>query len=160
MSSQVKKNWLRYLDEFKEDLDSDSEYIPLNNDSDDDGSWETQSVDDSDMLEGGDHYQSNPTSFQGLGPRPAALSRVRKPLPHRDIKKTRSHFKSDPKNVTPEKRLEEFPGHSLSIENNKLFCQCCNLELTTKVSTVKRHLFKCGRHTVNLRAYNDSLQQQ
>ena len=47
---------------------------------------------------------------------------------------------SDPKNMSPRDRIEEFPGENLCPRGGKLFCHGCKEILSSKKSILKNHL--------------------
>ena len=47
---------------------------------------------------------------------------------------------SDPKNMSPHDRIEEFPGENLCPRGRKLFCHGCKEILSSKKSILKNHL--------------------
>ena len=47
---------------------------------------------------------------------------------------------SNPKSVSVESRVKQFPGEHLVVSAGKLFCHACREELTTKMSVLKSHL--------------------
>ncbi len=66
-------------------------------------------------------------------PRPLELSRKRNiqqnPKPPSGKRRSCGHRTFDPKSVSPAQRVCEYPGESLSVSNNTLFCQACREEL-------------------------------
>lgn len=46
--------------------------------------------------------------------------------------------------VSPAQRIAEFPDHSLRISNERLFCDCCVIELSMRKGTVRTHIK--GKH--------------
>ena len=52
---------------------------------------------------------------------------------------------SDPKAVTPQQRVHEYPNEQLTVSCNKLFCRACREKLCLKSSSVKNHL-KSKKH--------------
>jgi len=57
---------------------------------------------------------------------------------------------SDPKQVTVDQRLSEFPSHHFKKDLGKLFCSLCNTELSLKKSSILNHLGMDRRHTQNV----------
>ena len=51
-----------------------------------------------------------------------------------------SSTSSEPKRVTPEQRIKEFPGEHLVVSRYKLFCKACREELNLKRSTIQNHV--------------------
>ena len=47
---------------------------------------------------------------------------------------------SDPKNMSPRDRIEEFPGENLCLRGGKLFCNGCKEILSSKKSILKKPL--------------------
>ena len=47
---------------------------------------------------------------------------------------------ANPKKVTPEQRMREFPNQSLKVSSGKLFCNACHEEVGLKKSIIDRHL--------------------
>ena len=51
-----------------------------------------------------------------------------------------NHVKSDPINITPEQRVQEFPMQSFSVHLGKFWCRCCSKELALKKSSILTHI--------------------
>ena len=51
-----------------------------------------------------------------------------------------SSTSSEPKRVTPQQRIKEFPGEQLVVSSHKLFCKACREELNLKHSTIQNHV--------------------
>ena len=76
-------------------------------------------------------------------PKSAAQNRKCKVLTNRGRGKHRcssSSTSSEPKRVTLQQRLKEFPGERLVISMFKLFCRACREELNLKLSTIRNHI--------------------
>ena len=56
------------------------------------------------------------------------------------LESTRKEVNSDPKNMSPRDRIEEFPGENLCPRGGKLFCTGCKEILSSKKSILKNHL--------------------
>ncbi|CAH3031381.1 unnamed protein product [Porites evermanni] len=68
----------------------------------------------------------------------ALISRER--VPKSNTGKYRQRGNSDPKNMSPRDRIEEFPGENLCLRRGKLFCNGCKEILSSKKSILKNHL--------------------
>ena len=71
---------------------------------------------------------------------------VEKPSTSTKRHKTGTANSTDPKSVSPTKRVAEFPGECLSVRRGKLFCTACREKLVLNRSTVKRHIETGGKH--------------
>ncbi len=67
-------------------------------------------------------------------------------LPHDGRRNKAPKRAHDPKGVTPAQRVREFPGESLSVSSNKLFCVACREEVALKLSIIKGHVGS-SKHT-------------
>ena len=76
------------------------------------------------------------TTFSAV-PR-ALISRER--VPKSNTGKYKERGNSDPKNMSPRDRIEEFPGENLCLRGGKLFCNGCKEILSSKKSILKNHL--------------------
>ena len=83
---------------------------------------------------GGSAPQS--TTFSAV-PR-ALISRER--VPKSNTGKYKERGNSDPKNMSANDRIEEFPGENLFLRGGKLFCNRCKEILSSKKSILKNHL--------------------
>ena len=63
--------------------------------------------------------------------------------------KYKKRGKSDPKNMSPRDRIEEFPGENLCLRGGKLFCNGCKEILSSKKSILKNHLASKKHAAVN-----------
>ncbi|CAH3181443.1 unnamed protein product [Porites evermanni] len=81
---------------------------------------------------------STSTSTTSTTSRRALISRER--VPKRNTGKYKERGNSDPKNMSPRDRIEEFPGENLCLRGGKLFCNCCKEILSSKKSVLKNHL--------------------
>ena len=61
-------------------------------------------------------------------------------LPKSNTGKYKERGNSDPKNMSPRDRIEEFPGENLCLRGGKLFCNGCKEILSSKKSILKNHL--------------------
>ena len=52
---------------------------------------------------------------------------------------------SEPKNVTPQQRVRQFPDEKLIVSNRKLFCRACREEVSLRSSSIRNHL-KSEKH--------------
>jgi hypothetical protein len=52
---------------------------------------------------------------------------------------------NDPKRVTPEQRLKEFPDQKLVVSGGQLFCTACREEVALKKSIIELHI-KSAKH--------------
>ena len=68
----------------------------------------------------------------------ALISRER--VPKSNTGKYKERGNSDPKNMSPRDRIEEFPGENLCLRGGKLFCNGCKEILSPKKSIFKNHL--------------------
>ena len=68
----------------------------------------------------------------------ALISRDR--VPKSNTGKYKKRGNSDPKNMSPRDRIEEFPGENLCLRGGKLFCNWCKEILSSKKSILKNHL--------------------
>ena len=68
----------------------------------------------------------------------ALISRER--VPKSNTGKYKERGNSDPKNMSPRDRIEEFPGENLCLRGGKLFCNVCKEILSSKKSILKNHL--------------------
>ena len=68
----------------------------------------------------------------------ALISRERVPKSNTGNYKERGN--SDPKNMSPRDRIEEFLGENLCPRGGKLFCHGCKEILSSKKSILKNHL--------------------
>ena len=68
----------------------------------------------------------------------ALISRER--VPKSNTEKYKERGNSDPKNMSPRDRIEEFPGENLCLRGGKLFCNGCKEILSSKKSILKNHL--------------------
>ena len=68
----------------------------------------------------------------------ALISRER--VPKSNTGKYKERGNSDPKNMSPRDRIEEFPGENLCLRGGKLFCSGCKEILSSKKSILKNHL--------------------
>ena len=68
----------------------------------------------------------------------ALISRERVPKSNTGNYKERGN--SDPKNMSPRDRIEEFPGENLCPRGRKLFCHGCKEILSSRKSILKNHL--------------------
>ena len=68
----------------------------------------------------------------------ALISRER--VPKSNTWKYKKRGNSDPKNMRPPDRIEEFPGENLCLRGRKLFCNGCKEILSSKKSILKNHL--------------------
>ena len=83
-------------------------------------------------------------------PKPSELTRKRKTQqnpPPLGKRRARGHGAFDPKSVSPAIRVREYPGESLSVSNQKVFCNACREELGLKSSVVNNHI-KSTKHTL------------
>ena len=71
--------------------------------------------------------------------RPRALI-SRECVPKSNTGKYKERGNSDPKNMSPRDRIEEFPGENLCLRGGKLFCNGCKEILSSKKSILKNHL--------------------
>ena len=76
------------------------------------------------------------TTFSAV-PR-ALISRER--VPKSNTGKYKERGNSDPKNMSPRDRIEEFPGENLCLRGGKLFCNGCKAILSSKKSILKKPL--------------------
>ena len=67
----------------------------------------------------------------------ALISRER--VPKSNTGKYKERGNSDPKNMSPRDRIEEFPGENLCPRGGKLFCHGCKEILSSKESILKNH---------------------
>ena len=82
---------------------------------------------------------SNTSTFTTSSAVPRALiSRER--VPKSNTGKYKERGNSDPKNMSPRDRIEEFPGENLCLRGGKLFCNGCKEILSSKKSILKNHL--------------------
>ena len=51
-----------------------------------------------------------------------------------------SSTSSEPKRVTSQQRIKEFPGEQLVVSSHKLFRKACREELNLKRSTIQNHV--------------------
>ena len=51
------------------------------------------------------------------------------------------------------KRLAQFPDHSFSLSNGKLFCQACCVELSMRKCTLVKHVTKSRTHARQLQKW-------
>ena len=76
-------------------------------------------------------------------PKTSELNRKRKVLSNRGTRgrrrKTSSSTSSEPKSITPQQRVKEYPGEYLTVSRGKLFCTACREEVSLKSSSVKNH---------------------
>ena len=70
----------------------------------------------------------------------ALISRER--VPKSNTGKYKERGNSDPKNMSPRDRIEEFPGENLCLRGGKLFCNGCKEILSSKRSFLKNHGFQ------------------
>ena len=85
-------------------------------------------------------------------PEPSKLGRQRKIRPVKiGLKRKKKHSMSDPTTRTPLERVQFFPNQSLRVDLNKLYCGCCCIELSIKMSTLRNHL-KSHDHKKRLQA--------
>ena len=68
----------------------------------------------------------------------ASISRER--VPKSNTGKYKERGNSDPKNMSPRDRIEEFSGENLCLRGGKLFCNGCKEILSSKKSILKNHL--------------------
>ena len=68
----------------------------------------------------------------------ALISRER--VPKSNTGKYKERGNSDPKNMSPRDRIEEFPGENLCLRGGKLFCNGYKEILSSKKSILKNHL--------------------
>ena len=68
----------------------------------------------------------------------ALISRER--VPKSNTGKYKERGNSDPKNMSPRDRIEEFPGEKLCPRGGKLFCNGCKEILSSKKSILKNRL--------------------
>ena len=68
----------------------------------------------------------------------ALISRER--VPKSNTGKYKERGNSDPKNMSPRDRIEEFPGENLCPRGGKLFCHGCKEILSSKKNILKNHL--------------------
>ena len=47
---------------------------------------------------------------------------------------------TEPKNVSPEQRVREYPDESLTVSSGFLFCRACRERLSLKSSSLKNHI--------------------
>ena len=80
---------------------------------------------------------SSSTSTSSALPR-ALISRER--VPKSNTGKYKKKGNSDPKNMSPRDRIEEFPEENLCLRGGKLFCNECKEILSSKKSILKNHL--------------------
>ena len=76
-------------------------------------------------------------------PKVAVQNRKRRVLSNPGRGKRRcssSSTSSEPKRVTPQQRIKEFPGEQLVVSSYKLFCRACREELNLKRSTIQNHV--------------------
>ena len=81
---------------------------------------------------------------------PSSANRKRKVarnLPHDGKRRKAPCCSSDPKRVTPEQRLKEFPDQKLCVSARKLFCTACREEVALKKSIIELHL-KSEKHEI------------
>ena len=81
---------------------------------------------------------STSTSITSSAVPRALISRERVPKSNTGNYKERGN--SDPKNMSPRDRIEEFPGENLCLRGGKLFCNGCKEILSSKKSILKNHL--------------------
>ena len=77
----------------------------------------------------------------------SSLNRKRKVaqnLPHDGKRRKTPRSANNPKIVTPELRVKQFPGENLVVSTNKLFCMGCT-EVALKKSIVELHV-KSDKH--------------
>ena len=65
---------------------------------------------------------------------------IRERVPKSNTGKYKEEGNSDPKNMSPRDRIEEFPGENLCLRGGKLFCNGCKEILSSKKSILKNHL--------------------
>ena len=80
---------------------------------------------------------SSSTSTSSAVPR-TLISRER--VPKSNTGKYKQRGNSDPKNMSPRHRIEEFPGENLCLRGGKLFCNGCKEILSSKKGILKNHL--------------------
>ncbi|CAH3043156.1 unnamed protein product [Porites lobata] len=68
----------------------------------------------------------------------ALISKER--VPKSNTGKYKERGNTDPKNMSPRDRIEEFPGENLCLRGGKLFCNGCKAILSSKKSILKNHL--------------------
>ena len=79
---------------------------------------------------------------------PSTLTRKRKVaqnLPHDGRRKKSPKCATEPKTVTANQRVKEFPAEKLTVSSNKLFCNACREELALKKSIIELHV-KSEKH--------------
>ena len=74
----------------------------------------------------------------------ALISRER--VPKSNTGKYKERGNSDPKNMSPRDRIQEFPGENLCLRGGKLFCNGCKEILSSKQSILKNHLLASKKH--------------
>ena len=52
---------------------------------------------------------------------------------------------TEPKNVTADQQVKEFPDEKLTVSSKKLFCSACREEVALKKSIIEQHL-KSDKH--------------
>ena len=107
------------------------------------------------------HSSSEPESGEecegpeGPGSVPSLLAKLRAPKPSELARKrkvatnyrrggkrrcTTSSSSSEPKSVTPQQRVRQFPNEELVVSNRRLFCRACREEISLKSSSVRNHV--------------------
>ena len=56
------------------------------------------------------------------------------------VARKRSHLGLDPKGVSPNQRVKEFPTEPLTVSHGQLFCSACREQLSLKRSILKSHV--------------------
>ena len=71
--------------------------------------------------------------------------RVAQNLPHDGKRRKAPKCTTEPKSVTADQRVKEFPDEKLTVSSKKLFCSACREEVAVKKSIIEQHL-KSEKH--------------
>ena len=73
-------------------------------------------------------------------PRASDLARKRKVAvnPPKGKRGCRGATAAEPKNITAQQRVKEFPDQPLCVSNRKLFCNACREEMSLKMSSMRK----------------------
>ena len=112
------------------------------------------------------HSSSEPESGEecegpeGPGSVPSLLAKLRAPKPSELARKrkvatnyrrggkrrcTTSSSSSEPKSVTPQQRVRQFPNEELVVSNRRLFCRACREEISLKQCQKLREIGEAHR---------------
>ena len=81
-------------------------------------------------------------------PKSSELARKRKidrNPPPSGKRRSRGQGKHDPKSVSPNQRVQQFPNEHLRVSNKRLFCTACREEISMKSSIIQSHI-KSSKH--------------